>query len=185
MNAFMGAEAIRREIAIIEAAIYCERTPRIIEPDHTLLCETARLANLDPGHCQLISRRDVQIGVTSACSARTNIFRLGVFARSANEALIHALIGFFPAIVKSAKSLIERNKRKPVIAFEVFVMKVVITVVGRDRWRLSKDDAVKPRMPDTGRQRSVYALKYDNERMGRNDEVNQDTRIEKDLLDRV
>ena len=76
----------------------------------------------------------------------------GVFARSANEALIHALISFFRAIVKSAEPLIEGNKRKPVIAFEVFVMKVVKTVVGRDRFTASQDDAVEARMPDTGRQ---------------------------------
>src|SRR5262245_41028325 len=55
MNAFMCAETIRREIAIIGAAVYREGAPRMIEPDHTLSLETARLANLYPAHCALIS----------------------------------------------------------------------------------------------------------------------------------
>src|SRR5262249_21529478 len=117
------------------------------------------------------------------CSARVNSFFPGVSARPVHVALIHALISFLCAVVKSAEPLVEWNKRKPVIAFEVFVMKVVIAVVGRHRSILSQDYSVKARMPDTGRQRSVYALKYNNERVGRNDEVNQDTRIEKKLLD--
>ena len=40
-------------------------------------------------------------------------------------------------------------------------------------------------MPDARRQRRVYALEYNNKRVGRNDEVDQHTRVEKQLFYRM
>ena len=110
---------------------------------------------------------------------------LDVFAGSVDVALIHAFIGCVRAVVKSPKPFVERNKTESVIALEIFVMKIVVPVVGRDRCVLAQDDSVKARMPDTGGQRSVNALEYDVERVGRNDEINEYARIEQELLHRM
>ena len=109
----------------------------------------------------------------------------GVAAGSFNEALIHALISFFRAIVESPKPLVEWNESEPVITFEVFMMKVVKMVVGSYRCIPSQDYSLKARMPDARRQRRVYALEYDNKRVGRNDVVDKHTRVEENLFYRM
>ena len=97
--------------------------------------------------CSALDGRDLKSLVDLGRRAGNRLFRA---VNALQHAGAHGFLRFIGSVVKRAEELIHGRQGAPIVALEIFVMKVVKVIVAIDDWLTGNDQLIEAGVTDSG-----------------------------------